>query len=368
MKDLFKDRVRPCLERIKPYQPGKPIEDVERELGIKDVIKMASNENPIGPSPLGLEALVEGAKGVHIYPDGNCLKLKEKIAAKFNLPIDHIIVGNGSDEIIKFLAEALIGEGDNAVVASPSFSEYDFAVTLMGGDLKSVDLRGDFVHDLEAMAQAVDQKTKLIFICNPNNPTGTMVDKRALDAFLDQIPDHVVVVLDEAYHDYVSAGDFPYGIDYVRQGRDNVIVLHTLSKLYGLAGLRVGYGLASPALLNWIYRVREPFNVNSLAQLAAAAALGDLDHVARSKKTNEQGRDFLYAAFDEMGLSYTPSQTNFIWFDTKKDVKVLYDKMLLEGVIIRRGDVFGYPTRMRVTIGTQAQNERFLAALKKVLA
>lgn len=367
MSKKFMTKARVALNNIKPYTPGKPIEEVKRELGISDVIKMASNENPLGPSSKAMEAMRKAIDSVHIYPDGNCFALKNAIARQKKVSEKQIIVGNGSDEIIKFLAETFINEGDNAIVASPSFSEYDFAVSLMGGKLKSIRLTKEFKHDLIAMRQAIDERTKLIFICNPNNPTGTIVEKKEMDDFMQGIPDDVIVVFDEAYHEYATSKDYPHGLTYVQDGWQNVIVLYTFSKIYGLAGVRVGYGIAGQSLLNWVSRVREPFNVNGIAQAAALAALDDVAHVAESQRVNEAGKNKLYQAFESMGLFYVPTNTNFIWFDVNRDCADIYLDMLKDGVIIRRGDAFGYPTYMRVTVGTPPQNKRFIASLKKAL-
>ncbi len=359
---------RRALESIRPYTPGKPIEDVKRELGIDDVIKMASNENPLGPSPKALEAMARAVGSVNFYPDGNCFEIKKAICALNGVEPDQVIVGNGSDEVIKLLAEAFINEGDRGIMADPSFSEYDFALTLMGGETVRVPLDGDFRHDLTAMAEAIDERTKMVFLCNPNNPTGTIVGQREVDAFLDRVPDHVVVVFDEAYHEYVQSDDYPRGLQYVKEGRANVIVLRTFSKIYGLSGLRVGYGVGHPELIGWLYRAREPFNVNSIAQAGARAGLGDDEHVRASVQINEAGKVYLYGELDRLGLSYTPTEANFIWLDTGRPCVPLFEALMQKGVIVRTGNVFGYDSWIRVTVGTPDQNERFIQALEEVLA
>lgn len=358
---------RKALEFIKPYVPGKPIEEVERELGIKNAIKMASNENPLGPSPKAVAAMQEWVHKVHLYPDGACFLLRQKLAQFLEVEVDQIIVGNGSDEVIKLLAEAYINPGDSAVMAAPSFSEYDYAVKLMGGEMRAVTCV-DFRHDLKGMAQAIDESTRLVFICNPNNPTGTIVTGAELDQFVNQVPENVIVVIDEAYFEYVDNPDYKSGLEYVREGRRNVIVLRTFSKIYGLPGLRVGYGVGHPELIAWLNRAREPFNVNSMAQVAARAALDDDEHVAVSRQENRIGKEFLINQFKEMDLPCWPSETNFIWVNLKTHCRPVFQALLREGFIIRTGDIFGYPEFIRVTVGIREQNLKFIKALKKVLA
>jgi histidinol-phosphate aminotransferase len=350
---------------IKPYVPGKPVEEVERELGISDIIKLASNENPLGPSPAAVAILREMVETVASYPDGNCYYLKNALSENLGLSPAHLLVGNGSDEVIKLIAEAFLDEGEEAIVADPTFSEYDFAVKIMGGRTVVVPTK-NYTHDLEAMAAAVTEKTKLVFICNPNNPTGTIVGKADVKAFLDSLPDGVITVFDEAYYEYVTQEDYPQTLDFVREGRD-VIVLRTFSKIYGLAGLRIGFGAAKPELIGLLSRVREPFNVNKLAQAAALAALGDQEHVTKSRAVNEEGKAYLYREFDRLGLPYMPTHANFIWVKIKADCKTVFANLLRRGVIVRTGDIFGAPDVIRVTIGTPQQNARFLEALTEVL-
>ncbi|HHU32165.1 MAG: histidinol-phosphate transaminase [Zhaonellaceae bacterium] len=357
---------RKALENIKPYVPGKPIEEVERELGIKNAIKMASNENPLGPSPKAVEAVQKAITKLNLYPDGASHYLRQAIGARYQLDVGQVIVGNGSDEIIKLLAETFLNPDDEAVMAKPSFSEYDFAVTLMGGKCIFVDCV-DFRHDLDGMLQAITPKTKMVFICNPNNPTGTIVTKKEIEKFMAKVPKQVVVVFDEAYYEYVDHPDYISGLEYVRAGYENVIVLRTFSKIYGLAGLRVGYGIAAPELISLINKAREPFNVNLLGQIGAQAALADTEFVEISREKNAAGKNTLYKYFSEMGFKYWPTQTNFIWVRINTDCRPVFQRLLREGVIIRTGDIFGYPDFIRVTVGTEEQNERFIQALGKVL-
>jgi histidinol-phosphate aminotransferase len=351
---------------IKPYVPGKPVEEVERELGISNVIKLASNENPLGPSPAAMRALHDLVPKVSAYPDGNCYYLKNALAAQLSIGADYLIVGNGSDEIIKLIAEAFLEPGEEAVVADPTFSEYDFAVKVMSGTTVAVPAV-NMTHDLAAMAAAVTERTKLLFVCNPNNPTGTIVRRAEVEKLFDSLPDGVITVFDEAYYEYVNDAQYPQTLEYVRAGR-NVIVLRTFSKIYGLAGLRVGYGVARPELIGYLSRVREPFNVNLPAQVAALAALGDTEHLARSRALNEEGKAFLAAEFARLGLACTPTEANFFWVNIAADCRKVFAEMLRRGVIMRTGDIFGAPDTIRVTIGTPEQNRRLVSTLEEVLA
>ncbi len=365
---MKKPEMRSCLEKIKPYVPGKPVEEVERELGLKNVIKMASNENPLGPSPLAIEAMKKHAEKMHIYPDGNCYYLKEALAQKLGLNNEQLIFGNGSDEILSFLTLVYVNEGEEAVTVAPSFSEYDFAMRLMAGIPRPVPLTGpDFGYDFEAILGAVNENTRLVFICSPNNPTGSTAGKKDLDSFIERLPDNVVVVLDQAYLEYVTDMDHPGGLDYVEQGKP-VILLRTFSKIYGLAGLRIGYGIAAPEIIRELNRVREPFNVNAMAQSAALAALEDSGHLEKSRSLVSASRKQLAEGLAEMGLKPVPDQANFCFLDIKVDSRKAFQSLLKKGVIVRTGDIFGFPTYIRVTYGTQEQNSRFLKALEETLA
>ncbi len=362
---MIEDIARQNIFDIKPYIPGKPIEEVERELGITNIIKMASNENPFGPSPRAIEAMKEALPKVSLYPDGNCFYLREALAGKIGVEMDNIIVGNGSDEILKLIAETFLNPGDEVIIARPSFSEYEFVGKIMAANCVFVPLK-DFTHDLEAMGEAVTKKTKIIFICNPNNPTGTIVTKEEMEDFLKKLDPRILVVFDEAYYEYVDHEDYPETLEYVGE-EQNVITLRTFSKIYGIAGQRIGYGVAKPRVISALNRVREPFNVNMLAQVGALAALKDEDHVKRSLEGNREGKEYLYRWFDERGLFYVPTQSNFIFLQVGVDSQELFQKMLQEGVIVRTGDIFGHPDYIRVTIGTMEENKRFTSTLEKVL-
>lgn len=358
--------VRKNLATMKPYVPGKPIEEVERELGIKNAIKLAANENPLGPSPKAVEAMKNAAAKAHIYPDGNCFYLKEALAKEFGVSTDYLMIGNGSDELLKLIAETFLKPGDQVTIAQPSFSEYTFAARLMDAECVYVPL-ADFKHDLSAMADKITGRTKLVFVCNPNNPTGTSVTKEEVEALMAKVPEHVMVIFDEAYYEYVQDADYPRTLDYVKQGIKNVIVLRTFSKIHGLAGLRVGYGFAYPEVVGWINRTREPFNVNIMAQAAAVAALADKNHVRESIQVNERGKAQLYKGFDERGLAYVPTQANFIFARVGVSSRELFPLLLKQGVIVRTGDIFDLDDYIRLTVGTEQENERFFEALDRAL-
>lgn len=358
--------IRREILEISPYVPGKPAAEVQRELGITDVIKLASNENPLGPSPKAQAAVGQVLSELHIYPDGGSYYLKEALAAKLGVKVEELIIGNGSDEVIKLLAEAFFRPGDEVVISEHTFGEYAYAAHLMGAKIHQVQAGEGLGHDLGKMAAAVNERTKAVFICNPNNPTGTMNTKDELEKFIASVPPQVLIVLDQAYFEYVDDPAYPDGIDYISDGR--VLVLRTFSKIYGLAGLRVGYGVGNAELISYLNRVKEPFNVNIPAQIAAGAALDDVEFLAKSKKVNQDGIAFLTAGFRELGLDYVRTHTNFLLFATPYHSKDVFQRMMEKGVIVRTGDIFGLPKHIRVTVGTSEQNDRFITTLKEVLA
>jgi histidinol-phosphate aminotransferase len=357
--------VRKGILDLEAYIPGKSIEEVEKEYRVKRWIKLASNENLFGPSPKALEAIRREVRSIHFYPEGPCPVLRQALAQKLSIPESMIVITNGADHLIELIAAAFVNEGDDVVTAEPTFPVYGTTAQIMGGKVVKVPLR-DFTHDLPAMLKKVNRKTKIVFICNPNNPTGTSVSRDVFDDFLSKLPDRVIVCLDEAYGDFVEDPLYPDGLEYL-QGRKQVIVLRTFSKVYGLAGLRIGYGLGKKNLIDCLYRVRDPFPVNRLAQVAALAALKDEDHVLKSVQFVYEGRRTLYRQLDRLGISYVPSQANFILIDLEKEAQQASKEFLQEGVIVRPGKVWGYPTWIRVTIGTTADNRGFITALKKIL-
>jgi len=365
MSDFVKNRARPEIFTLKPYVPGKPIEEVKRELGLEDVIKLASNENPLGPSPLAMAAVAAALPDLSLYPDANCYLLKQKLASHLSVDAAEILVGNGSDEILMMLATAFLNRGDQVIYGTPTFSEYEITARIMGAECLEVPLV-DFTHDLEGILAAINERTKMVYLCNPNNPTGTIVSRSAVQSFMERVPDHVLVVFDEAYCEYAESPEFASGYKYVREGR-NAIVLHTLSKIYGLAGLRIGYAFTTSDIAQAVERVRDPFNINNLAQVGARAALDDTGHLQQSREVNRQGKQYLYDSFEKMGLFYVPTEANFIFVDTGRNCRTVFQALLEKGVIIRTGDVFGHPDFIRVTIGTAEQNQRFIESLAQVL-
>ncbi len=356
---------RKGILKIPPYVPGKPIEEVEKEFGKKRWVKLASNENLLGPSPKAVKAIKKELPKIYLYPEGPCTLLKQSLAQKFFLPEESIVVSNGADNLILMIACAFVNEGEEVMMADPTFPVYSNVTQIMGGKTIRVRLK-NYTHDLERMGERVTQKTKLIFICNPNNPTGTIVSKKVLDSFLSGLPSRVIVILDEAYREFVDDPDFPDGIDYVREGRA-VIVLRTFSKVYGLAGLRIGYALGPKELIHCLNQVRDPFPVHRLAQVAAIAALGDERHAKRSIQMVQEGRRYLSFELEKMGLNCVPSQANFLFVDFKRDIESIFQNLLREGIIIRPGKIWGYPTCGRITIGRMEDNKRFIRAVRKIL-
>ncbi len=354
-------QVHPTISALKPYSPGKPLAELERELGIQEAIKLASNENPWGPSPKALQVIERATASLHRYPDGGAHNLRQALARKWQMSNDQILVGNGSDEIISLLIKTFLAPGEEAVMADLTFVMYRLSVLAAHSIPVEVPLK-NWTHDLQAMIDAVTDRTRLFFLCNPNNPTGTMLTAKEVDSALAQLPEHVIVVCDEAYYEYVRDAEYPDSLRYVRDGRP-VVVLRTFSKIYGLAGLRVGYGITTPEIADYVNRVRPPFNVNSLAQEAAQAALTDDEHVAKSRAMNETGMAFLEEGLTAMGFTTIPTQANFIYFDVGMDGGRIYDALLRQGVIVRhiRGSM------IRVTIGQPTENRRFLEALRLVL-
>jgi len=357
------DRANQWLDDLVSYVPGKPVEDVARELGLEpgQIVKLASNENPLGPSPKALHAMQEALLKVHFYPDGGGYHLRSGIAQRFGLTIDEVILGNGSNEIIEFLGHAFLKPGDNILTAKHAFAVYRLMAQLFGAETIEVPDPG-FTCDLEAMVSAVTSLTKLVYIANPNNPTGTMVGAKQLDRFIDQMPASVVIVLDEAYYEFLE--NPPDTLKYVRE-RENVILLRTFSKIQGLAGLRIGYGLANRALIRILHKTRQPFNANSIAQAGALAGLRDEEHQERTREITLAGRKFLESGFQRRGLEYVPSEANFVLVKVGKG-KELFQKLLQRGMIVRAMDEYKLPEWIRVSVGTPEQNARFFADLDAV--
>ena len=351
----------PQLRNLQPYEPGKPVEDLARELGLEPgkIIKLASNENPLGPSPAARRAMIETLERSHFYPDGGGYYLREAIAEELGLSMANVILGNGSNEIIEFLGHAYLQPGDEVVVAKHSFAVYRLMAQLFGA--KVVDVPDpDFVADLDGMLAAITPRTKEVFIANPNNPTGTMVFQDAIDRFMSRVPEHVVVVFDEAYYEFLD--EAPDVLKYVRAGR-NVVVLRTFSKIQGLANLRIGYGLAAPEIVEVLQRARQPFNANGIAQAGALAGMRDKAHMAATRRVTDEGRNFLQAEFLDMDLEFVPSHANFVLVRVG-DGKKVFEALLRRGIIVRAMGSYGLPEWIRVSVGTMPQNKAFVAELR----
>ncbi|MGG1520074.1 histidinol-phosphate transaminase [Paenibacillus oryzisoli] len=358
---------RSILSRMQPYSPGKPIWEVQQELGIERVTKLASNENPIGPSPMALEAIQAYLTEINRYPDADTVHLRKAIASHYALEAEQVLVTNGGDELITLLSETFLEADDEVIVPSPTFSEYEFGGNLLGAKVVPVPLREGFNYDVDDLLAAVTERTKLLYLCSPNNPTGTYMKKEELHRLVASLPSHVLVVYDGAYSHFVTADDYCDGIELVRSGFP-IVVLQTFSKLYGLAGIRVGYGLADPGIIARIRQVKEPFNVNMLAQVAAAAAIGDEAHVEATRTLNEQGRNTLYAQLDALKLGYTPSMSNFVLVELGPDAKTIYDRLMQRGIIVRYAGSWHLPNHIRVSIGTAEEQDLFIQELTAILA
>jgi histidinol-phosphate aminotransferase len=350
---------------IAPYEPGKPIEELERELGIHNAIKLASNENPLPPSDRVQEAVAAALGVLNRYPDGSGFYLRQALAKKHGVTSEQVVLGNGSNELIELLVRTFLRPGDEAVVPHPSFVVYPMIVQAAGGIRVMVMLK-DYRLDLEAMARAVTPMTKIVFIANPNNPTATIVTAEEVEHFMSRVPPRTIVVFDEAYIEFALGPDFPETLAYVKQGR-KVVVLRTFSKAASLAGLRVGYGVADADATALMNRIRQPFNVNSLAQAAALAALDDDSHTLECVRMIEAGRHFLYDEFKSLGLRYVPARANFILVDVGRSAADIYQKLLHEGVIVRPLTPFGMETALRITVGTPEENRRLVKALRAAL-
>ncbi len=356
---------RPILAEIQPYIPGKPICEVARELGITDIVKLASNENPHGAAPRALEAVRQALTEAHLYPDGAAYALRHKLAQKHNFPLEGIVIGNGSIELIELVCEAFLEPGWEAITGPQAFFKFRIACQIMGVQPTMVPMP-NYTYDVDQMVKALTPKTKLIFIANPNNPTGTYLTKAQTNKILAHLPPQAFLVLDEAYFEFVDKPDYPNGLDYVRAG-ERVIALRTFSKAYGLAGLRCGYAFMSPDIAVCLNKVREVFNCSSLAQVAAAAALDDTDFLKVTLDTNRQGLRELEAGFRKLGLSVVPSVCNFVLADFQRPIGPLFQTLLKHGVIIRPMEPYGLPTCARISVGLPAEHQKLFTALGEVI-
>lgn len=354
---------RPAVRKLAPYVPGKTIEEVQRDLGLQRIIKLASNENPLGSSPKAMAALRHIDK-LHLYLDDTYPELKEKIAAPYALRGENVVLGHGSNELVNIVCETLLESGDEAIMAVPGFSLYKLATALTGASAVEVPLR-EGVHDIEAMLEAVTGRTKLIFICDPNNPTGTALTVEQWRSFLARVPEHVTLLVDQAYREYMGAGTLD-AVDLVRE-RPNTIVLRTMSKIYGLASLRFGYGFADAEMIGWLNRVRLPFNISRPAALGAAGALDDEEFVAESIAANLAGKAFVFTQFDRLGLHVYPTEANFYAVEVPSSATRAYTDLLHRGIIVRSGDALSMPGRLRITIGSPQENSALVEAFEELL-
>ncbi|MCC6712380.1 MAG: histidinol-phosphate transaminase [Candidatus Dadabacteria bacterium] len=355
----------PFVEDLIPYVPGKPVEELERELGITGAIKIASNENPIGPSPLAMKAAMEALSGVNRYPDGDAFYLKHKLSESLGVEPGTIIFGNGSNDVIDVAARTFLGPGDEAVMGEYAFIVYPIVTRLAGASAVISPMPG-YTHDLKDIYSRITPKTKAVFIANPNNPTGTMVAKDEMEWFLGKIDGDILVVIDEAYFEYVDDPSYPDSLDYAGLGK-SILTVRTFSKIYGLAGMRLGYGIGPEDMVSNMHKARHPFNTSSLAQAAAIAALDDAGHVRKSKEINSKGLDYLGVELGKLGVEYAPSHANFGLVNLGGDPMPVYNALLREGVIVRPVGIYGLKTHLRVSVGLQEENERFIRAFKKVL-
>lgn len=357
----FDSIAKKSVLNIKPYIPGKPIEEVERELGITDIVKLASNENPIGPSKLAVRAMAKKLGSVSLYPESGAFYLRKALAKHLKVKEDMLIFGNGSNELLNLIALAFVEPGDEVMFSAISFVVYPIATDMAGGTAIQIPHK-DFRHDIDGFVKRLTERTKLVFLCNPNNPTGTIITRAELERFMAAVSPRTIVVLDEAYFEFTHDREYPDGIKCLSK-YPNLIVLRTFSKIYGLAGIRIGYGVADPEMLEIIRRVRPPFNANLLAQCGAEAALRDKKHVANTIKLNNEGKKYLYAEFGKLGVGYVPTHANFIFVKFKSNSRIVFEALLKQGVIIRHQ----FDSFARITIGTKSQNIKLIKALREIL-
>lgn len=361
MKKLIKD----CVFNVEQYEPGKPIEILRRELGLEgEICKMASNENPLGPSPRALEAIQNSLHESNLYPDNSCYFLREKLGKHLGIAPRNIFVGNGTTELIYLMGIAFLDPRDKIIMSKSAFIMAKITAQIVNCDWVEVPMR-EYRHDLEKILEAVDEETKIVYLDLPMNPIGTSIDKRQFSVFMEKIPEDVLVVCDEAYYEYADKRNYPETLKLVEEGR-NVLVLRTFSKLYGLAGFRVGYCVAKENFLEALWKVSPPFSVNKFAQIGAAAALDDREHVKKTLEMNEAGKNFLYQRFRKMSVDYIPSETNFVTVDAKTDTQKISEDMQKEGVIIRPLAMYGQPHFFRVTVGTPDQNQKFIDVFQRI--
>lgn len=356
---------RPSIQPMEPYIPGRPIDDVKKAYQLSHVVKLASNENPYGCSPTVRDGVMATFDNAAIYPDGYCTKLRDAVSTHYGIEPNHLVFGAGTDEVIAMLGEIFIDPGDEAITGAVTFSQYAASVEAMGGKMVYAPLQDHTFH-LDNLLAVITPKTKLIFIANPNNPTGTYFSQKAQDAFMKKVPPHIVVIFDEAYQEYITAPDYPNTRETLRQ-YPNTVLLKTFSKIYGISSFRAGFGVAHPSIIEQMEKIRCPFNVTSQAQAAAIAALADQDFVRESHRKNCKMMDYTVAALSDMGLYVIPSQTNFVMVDVRQNSRDIFEKLMAKGYIIRAGAAFGMDTFIRITLGTEAEMKGLLSSLKEVL-
>lgn len=357
--------VQPYIETLKAYVPGKPIEETEREYGLKGVIKLASNENPLGPSPRAVEAMQQAARSVHLYPDAASFTLVRKLSQHLGVKPEELVLGSGSNELIELLIRTFTTAEDEILLAQGSFPAYRISAQAHGRPFVEVPMKAGHRYDLPAMARAVTPRTRMVFLANPDNPTGTAFSRSEFEAFLAAVPKELLVVYDEAYFEFVDWKEYASGLEYFRT-HPNVIALRTFSKIYGLAGVRLGYGVMDAKLAGYVQRGRMPFNLTNLAQAAGVAALDDAEHVRRTRENNLEGRGYYEAELPKLGVTLTQSHANFVLADVHRPAGEVYEQLLRKGVIVRPSN--GYPTCLRISVGTREENQRCVAALKEILA
>ncbi len=365
MQTMNKRIYKEYVESIRPYEPGKPIHEVERELGLTHVVKMASNENPLGPSRRALRAMRRALRQAHLYPDGSCADLKRRLAEELRIGEKQLLIGNGSNEIIEFLARGFLSEGDQVISSESTFLVYPLIARSCGAEFVAVPMK-NYRYDLRGILERITERTRLIFVANPNNPTGTYVTRDEAEDFITKVPKDVVVCFDEAYVDFVEAKDFPYLLFHVKTERPNLIVLRTFSKSFGLAGVRIGYGMGAPGLIQYLEKIRQPFNVNSIAQAGALAALDDRLFLWRTRHLVSRGRKYLYRKLHRLGFRFLLSEANFILVDVGRDSEGVSHDFLRHGVILRSMKAYGLPTWVRVTVGRWSENHRFIRVLRTI--
>jgi len=361
----IEDLLRKEVKLLKPYLPSKSIEDVRKNLGLPDVVNLSSNESALGPSDVVKEALQAELKNIHRYPDSSSRQLRDDLACQYGINTDMLITTNGGDELLYLLGSCFILPGDELVMGEYGFATYQSVAELCGGRMITVPLNNGHL-DLTEMVKKVTEKTKIIFLCNPHNPNGTIFSHHQLEQFLNKIPLHPIIVLDEAYFDFVESNDFPDSFQLIREDNHHIVTLRTFSKIGGMAGLRIGFGIAKKELIDCLKKVQPPYSVNRLAQVAARAFLTDVDYRKRLLKNNLHGKEFLYRQFNRLNLSYIPTEANFIFVDLKEDADLVCEKLIEDGVIVRSGKIWGCDSYIRVTIGSEEQNQQLINALKNI--